>query len=272
MAVDGPALLGAAIRAACLAKAPRRTVQAVASAVTGVLVGRPHASGASPPSTRRPPRDTRGPESDEDLGDPAELLEALRASRRARRKRKKDRRREAKAAAAPHGPTNTPSLRAGGKSPRGAVVARHDAFGHAPPTAVEERTDTAEEFQQDLELCIGLHLIPTLESNTRSLTSSDGLITSGEDLPIGTDIGHGEAAATTVASAASASVPPRLLTDSPRTSSPMALDSEPPAVISSAASSASGAATPSSQRPIWSQARRNKGLADHRSARHPYSR
>ena len=37
-AVDGPALLAAAVRAAVLAKAPRRTVQSVAAAVAGVLV------------------------------------------------------------------------------------------------------------------------------------------------------------------------------------------------------------------------------------------
>ena len=35
---DPASLLGAAVRAACLAKAPWRTVQAVAAAVTAVLV------------------------------------------------------------------------------------------------------------------------------------------------------------------------------------------------------------------------------------------
>ena len=38
MAVDGASLLAAAIRAACQAGALRRTVQAVASAVTAILV------------------------------------------------------------------------------------------------------------------------------------------------------------------------------------------------------------------------------------------
>ena len=38
MSADGAALLAAAVRAAVLAKAPRRTVQAVAAAVAGVLV------------------------------------------------------------------------------------------------------------------------------------------------------------------------------------------------------------------------------------------
>ena len=37
MAADGPALLAAVVRAAVVAKASRRTVQAVAAAVTGVL-------------------------------------------------------------------------------------------------------------------------------------------------------------------------------------------------------------------------------------------
>jgi len=95
MSSDGAALLAAAVRAACQAGAPRRTVQAVAAAVTGVLV-RP-TSGAVPHSdTRRP----AGAQSNacEEAGDPLELLSSLRAARKAQRQRKKERRRVAKLA------------------------------------------------------------------------------------------------------------------------------------------------------------------------------
>ena len=47
-AADAPALLAAAIRAAVLAKAPRRNVQAVAAAVTGVLVAQQSTVSAKP--------------------------------------------------------------------------------------------------------------------------------------------------------------------------------------------------------------------------------
>ena len=95
MAADGPALLGAAVRAACLAKAPRRTIQAVAAAVAGVLV-RPGLPVATPgPSGSKLPCETGTAR--ECTTDPSDLLEALRASRRAQRKRKKQRRRNARA-------------------------------------------------------------------------------------------------------------------------------------------------------------------------------
>eukprot|EP00929_Paragymnodinium_shiwhaense_P121787 TRINITY_DN9415_c0_g1_i2.p2 TRINITY_DN9415_c0_g1~~TRINITY_DN9415_c0_g1_i2.p2 ORF type:complete len:234 (-),score=45.56 TRINITY_DN9415_c0_g1_i2:2167-2868(-) len=98
MAADGAALLAAAVRAACLAKAPRRTIQAVAAAVTGVLV-RPLSAAAAPAPVSsvpaRPQRTAAGgdevvPASSEDL------LNALRAARSAQRRRKKERRQAAK--------------------------------------------------------------------------------------------------------------------------------------------------------------------------------
>ena len=96
MAVDGSALVAAAVRAACLAKAPRRTVQAVAAAVAGVCLrpvaveGRKRATVASEPASAH----------DSSAGDasPEELLEALRSCRREQRRRKKARRKANRAA------------------------------------------------------------------------------------------------------------------------------------------------------------------------------
>jgi len=96
MAVNGASLLAAAIRSACLAKAPRRTVQAVASAVTGVLV-RQEAVGAVPGlSARVPAESQRTAVFKEEETSPEELLQTLRAVRSARRKRKKEKRKAAK--------------------------------------------------------------------------------------------------------------------------------------------------------------------------------
>jgi len=87
---DGAALMAAAVRAAVLAKAPRRTVQAVAAAVAGALrpqpALRPRTSQTVPagaPAESPPPRGSS----------PEELLEALREARRVQRRRKKERRR-----------------------------------------------------------------------------------------------------------------------------------------------------------------------------------
>ena len=100
--MDSAALLGAAIRAAILAKAPRRTVQAVASAVTGVLVHSPApgaasravpkaqaTEGAVGAATAMPPNGSSA----------EELVAALREARRAQRRRKKANRRARKRSA-----------------------------------------------------------------------------------------------------------------------------------------------------------------------------
>jgi hypothetical protein len=89
MVVEGAALLAAAIRAAIQAKAPRRTVQAIAAAVTGVLV-RPSAAAAL---------DVDAP------GLAGTTVEEIRAKRSAQRQRKKLRRRSASAKAACAAPT-----------------------------------------------------------------------------------------------------------------------------------------------------------------------
>ena len=92
--MDGPALLAAAVRAACLAKAPRRTVQAVAAAVAGVLV-RQMAEAVPRPRSEVPAGAQVAAEPTEDL---AVLVDTLRTARRSRRARK--RRSRAKSAAA----------------------------------------------------------------------------------------------------------------------------------------------------------------------------
>jgi hypothetical protein len=90
MGLEGAALLAAAIRAAIQAKAPRRTVQAVAAAVTGVLW--------RPTAANTPQVDARA-----QAGTP---VAEVRANRMAQRQRKKDRRRDA-AAKAPDATSST---------------------------------------------------------------------------------------------------------------------------------------------------------------------
>ena len=95
MSACGASLVAAAVRAAILANAPRRAVQAVASAVAGVAL-RPDADPRSGPRHAGTPTDHVSPAGDAPPppgSSPEELLEALRASRRAQRARKKARRR-----------------------------------------------------------------------------------------------------------------------------------------------------------------------------------
>ena len=94
---DPASLLSAAVRAACLAKAPRRTVQAVAAAVTAVLVKQDVARpGTEPKVTVGVPGTVVG------AGEKQVLVDQLREARRAKRQRKRQRRRErAQAAVAP---------------------------------------------------------------------------------------------------------------------------------------------------------------------------
>ena len=114
MSWDGAALLAAAIRAACLAKAPRRTVQAVAAAVTGVLV-RPTAA-AEPRAAASVPAGAQS--AHDEAASPDQLVDSLRVARRAQRARKKERRRAAKLAAtdARAPPPNTAGLQPGAEA------------------------------------------------------------------------------------------------------------------------------------------------------------
>ena len=99
--VDGAALVAAAVRAAVLAKAPRRTVAAVAASVICALA-RAAAAVTPPRSTAAParaPTADAGPDVAAD--DAPALLAALRSARASQRRRKKERRRAGKAAAAP---------------------------------------------------------------------------------------------------------------------------------------------------------------------------
>ncbi|OLQ10129.1 hypothetical protein AK812_SmicGene6176 [Symbiodinium microadriaticum] len=93
VALDPAALVAAAVRGACLAKAPRRTVQAVAAAVVSVLV-RP--AEARLGSTRGETAKEQDVHEEVRAKSEEERREAIRAKRRARRQRK----RAAQAAAA----------------------------------------------------------------------------------------------------------------------------------------------------------------------------
>ena len=152
MSADGPALLAAAIRSAIQAGAPRRTVQAVAAAVAGVLV-RPPAAAAEPHTDAAAPAGPAGPAEGE--ADPAQLVSRLRAVRRSQRMKKKERVRAAKQAAAeaqspeplqPVGPSDSIPEDAAGQCPgaEGAPAAAparsssspvHTVTAQAPPSA-----------------------------------------------------------------------------------------------------------------------------------------
>ena len=92
---DLAVLLGAAVRAAVLAKAPRRTTTAVAAAVTGALLqelrgstpARPAAGAASKRAPRAPDGHAASPEAPASTVRPELLVAALRESRRAKRRR-----------------------------------------------------------------------------------------------------------------------------------------------------------------------------------------
>ena len=88
---DGASLVAAAIRAAILAKAPRRTVSAVAAAVTGALVHQRTAPPANMES-REPAGNPAGATA-VPTGSPAELVAALKEARQVKRRKKKARRR-----------------------------------------------------------------------------------------------------------------------------------------------------------------------------------
>ena len=98
MSADGPAFVAAAVQAACLAKAPRRTVQAVAAAVAGVFA---HPAAAHAPTATEPlvlPSTQRTSSKDDD-GDATPLLTALTSARSAQSRRKRARCRENRAGA-----------------------------------------------------------------------------------------------------------------------------------------------------------------------------
>ena len=131
MPEDGPALLGAAISAACVAKAPRRTIQSIAAAVTGVL-WRPKSSSSQRLDPRRRAITTEVTvdmevEDDERAeASTAVLLEARRASRRRKRAKKKERRKAAKAVPAHTSSQQTPQAAAvpAGESRVGTALGR----------------------------------------------------------------------------------------------------------------------------------------------------
>ena len=99
MSEERAALLSAAVRAACLAKAPRRSIQAVASAVAGVLL-RPCTASTHVTDPDVRPSTQRANSAPVDGCSAEELLAALREKRSAQRARKKACRKAAKIARA----------------------------------------------------------------------------------------------------------------------------------------------------------------------------
>eukprot|EP00746_Dinoflagellata_sp_MGD_P147638 gnl/MRDRNA2_/MRDRNA2_79964_c0_seq1.p1 gnl/MRDRNA2_/MRDRNA2_79964_c0~~gnl/MRDRNA2_/MRDRNA2_79964_c0_seq1.p1 ORF type:complete len:296 (+),score=56.89 gnl/MRDRNA2_/MRDRNA2_79964_c0_seq1:103-888(+) len=89
--------MAAAIQAAIHAKAPRRTVAAVAAAVAGAFAHSPPAR-ATKPAGAKSAHGVQGESSQVSGASPEELLEQLRETRRLQRKAKKARRKAAKAA------------------------------------------------------------------------------------------------------------------------------------------------------------------------------
>ena len=74
MVADGPAFVAAAVKAACEAKAPRRTVQAVAAAVAGVFAHQHAGAIASAEDRVKPAADLVRNDDEDTLA----LIEALR--------------------------------------------------------------------------------------------------------------------------------------------------------------------------------------------------
>ena len=103
---NGAALVAAAVQAACIAKAPRRTVAAVAAALAATVL-RPVAVTAAP-SIPRHAESEGAPGSVHTAGD--DKIQKLREARRAKRILKRQRRREgAKAAATSDAPMEGPA-------------------------------------------------------------------------------------------------------------------------------------------------------------------
>ena len=131
-------MAAAAVRAAILAKAPRRTVAAVAGAIACVF-GRPATAPAQQPVQRSPAETSAHADAGPAGSSPEELLAALRSARTAQRRRKK---------------TRQAARKAGG---RDAIEVREQPAepglggGLAPslPQREEDRTDGAEKGGED---------------------------------------------------------------------------------------------------------------------------
>ena len=102
MAADGPAMIFAAVDAACKAQAPRRTIQGVAAAVASVFAQLQPASANAKIRARnaKPAARCTTDRMDVDEVTPDAIVEALKSVRSAKRKRKKERRMAARATSA----------------------------------------------------------------------------------------------------------------------------------------------------------------------------
>ena len=147
VATDAASLVEAAVRAACLARAPRRTVQAVAAAVVSVLA-HPSPAANSAPRTARVERPSDPGASSGARRESSE--EARREALAAKRRRKRQRKKAAKAAAvstepnveanqaqqnAAEGAEDAVAESAGDVTPRRrATAVERDPTGEAPPS------------------------------------------------------------------------------------------------------------------------------------------
>lgn len=147
-AADGPAFVAAAVSAAVRAKAPRRTIQAVAAAVAGVFVHPPTVR-ATPRTSAAEPARAQGRASEMD-GDPTELLNTLRAARAAQRRRKKERRRAAKASSAAVKVDVEMGSRGGGEAPATTPNRRDDSFNSGEQPVPDSSAECVQSGGQQL--------------------------------------------------------------------------------------------------------------------------
>ena len=131
-ASDAASLVAAAVRAACEARAPRRTVAAVAAAAVSA------AAGIAAPCQQRRPRVVKSAPADSNVGGEEEEArrEAIKAKRRRRRQRKKEARAAATSDKGAEVRTNTAQADAGMETQRTTDTATVGA-GDAPPDAGE---------------------------------------------------------------------------------------------------------------------------------------
>lgn len=192
MVADSAALLAAAVRAAVLAKAPRRTVSAVAAAVTSVLT-----APATKDTVKRKPATQGAVVVGETMpgASPGELLTALRASRAAQRKRRKDRRRAAKVAAETddprrgspnqtHDASAAPAVEAVAIGSDGAADERH---GRGEPVVAE----SAQASSKQSEVGVISPTLPPPSASAmqlRDFTAGDGEDVSGDINMLGEDL------------------------------------------------------------------------------------
>lgn len=137
MAADGPAMLAAAVRAACLANAPRRTIQAVAVGVARVYAHEPSRATQKVTGKAQPATQSATVPGEYVVENMPALVEALRTARSAQRKRKKERRKAAQAERKAQSATEAE----GGRAQSGPAVGEQQPAATASPGVPVASTD-----------------------------------------------------------------------------------------------------------------------------------